>query len=170
MIQAVCGTQYKAAIWAMGELLWFRRTPPGVEGNIRRHFANHVGTLQEWLSTMLGDADFFDGAVFGWADAAVAAVTMRSVQLDRPPEPDTAAALERWWERAKDRRSVDWTMNEFNFGALSLESAPHRLNTGEARVFRDHRLEFLLTSGAGEMVQAAWRDGGLRPRWPHDGA
>ena len=64
--------------------------------------------------------------------------------------------------------SVDCTMNEFSLGALSLEHSPHRRNTGEIRVFRHHRLKFLLTFGGKERVQAAWRDGGSRPRWPHD--
>ena len=38
-----------------------------------------AAALQQWLSDRLGEADWFGGETFGWADAAMAPMVNRSV-------------------------------------------------------------------------------------------
>jgi glutathione S-transferase len=79
MTEEVCDTQYEAVNWGFGELLWFRRAEGALAETLKAAAVRDTARLQQWLTGRLGNADWFGGERFGWADAAVAPMVNRSV-------------------------------------------------------------------------------------------
>ena len=63
--------------------------PSGPTGELaetlRAEAARQTVVLQDWLAERLGDAAWFGGATFGWADAAVAPMVNRSILYGMGP-------------------------------------------------------------------------------------
>ena len=161
----VCDTQYEAVNWGFGEVLWFRRATGSLAERLRAQEARQTAVLQEWLTARLGEADWFGGERFGWADAAVAPMVNRSVHYGLGPAPGTALA--RWHARLRERPSVAATFAEFDAAAARMAQAAELYPTGgRRREYRDHRLEWMIKSGGVEVVLAGLRDGNIRFPWP----
>lgn len=161
----VCDTQYEAVNWGFGEVLWFRRATGPLGEALRAAAARHTTVLQDWLGARLGDADWFGGAAFGWADAAAAPMVNRSVHYGLGPPP--GGALARWHRRVRERPSVAATFAEFDAAAARMAVAADLYTTGgRRREYRDHRLEWMVKSGGIEVVLAGLRDGNIRFSWP----
>lgn len=165
MIEEICDTQYEAVNWGFGEILWFRRATGELAERMRAAAARQTATLQAWLAEKLGDADWFGGARFGWADAAVAPILNRSVHYRLGPS--AGSALARWHARVCDRPSVAQTFAEFNAAAAKMAAASDTYTTGgRRREYRDHRLEWMIKSGGIDIVLAGLRDDNIRFPWP----
>lgn len=161
----VCDTQYEAVNWGFGEVLWFRRATGPLGEALRAEAARHTAVLQDWLGARLGDADWFGGAAFGWADAAAAPMVNRSVHYGLGPPP--GSALARWHRRVRERPSVAATFAEFDAAAARMAAVADLYTTGRRRrEYRDHRLEWMVKSGGIEVVLAGLRDGNIRFPWP----
>lgn len=161
----VCDTQYEAVNWGFGEVLWFRRAAGTLGDALRAQAARQTMVLQDWLEARLGEADWFGGAAFGWADAAAAPMVNRSVHYGMGPPP--GSALAGWHRRVRERPSVAATFAEFDAAAARMAGAAELYTTGERRrEYRDHRLEWMVKSGGIEVVQAGLRDGNIRFSWP----
>ena len=104
MTEDVCDTQYEAMNWGFGELLWFKRASGALEERLRAEAARQTKIMQDWLSGRLGDAPWFGGDTFGWADTAVAPMVNRSVHYGMGPR--TGSPLAQWHARLKERPSV----------------------------------------------------------------
>jgi glutathione S-transferase len=87
MTEDVCDTQYEAVTWGFSEVLWFGRTTGVLADTLRLAAGQQTAVLQDWLAGRLGEAAWFGGTTFGWADAAVAPMLHRSVLngMGRPP-------------------------------------------------------------------------------------
>ena len=165
MTEEVCDTQYEAINWGFGEVLWFRRATGALEDKLRTQAARQTHILQEWLAGRLGEADWFGGTAFGWADAAVAPMVNRSVHYGMGPL--SGSALARWHQRLSERPSVAETFAEFNAAAGRMAAAAELYTTGgRRREYRDHRLEWMIKSGGIEVVLAGLRDDNIRFSWP----
>ncbi len=163
--EEVCDTQYEAVNWGFGEILWFRRATGDLAEHLRAQAAGQTWVLQDWLTKRLGDAPWFGGEGFGWADAAVAPMVNRSVHYGLGPEPGSPLAL--WHGRVKARPSVAQTFAEFDAAAAKMAAASEMYTTGgRRREYRDHRLEWMVKSGGVEVVLAGLRDGNIRFPWP----
>lgn len=161
----VCDTQYEAVNWGFGEILWFRRATGDLAAHLRARAADQTRVLQDWLTRRLGDAPWFGGEGFGWADAAVAPMVNRSVHYGLGPEAGSALAA--WHGRVKVRPSVAQTFAEFDAAAAKMAAASEMYTTGgRRREYRDHRLEWMVKSGGVEVVLAGLRDGNIRFPWP----
>ncbi len=55
--------------------------------------------IQDWLAGRLGDAGWFGGEQFGWADTAVVPLVGRSMSFGLGPDP--AGKLGLWHSRAR---------------------------------------------------------------------
>ncbi|MBV8401273.1 MAG: glutathione S-transferase family protein [Acetobacteraceae bacterium] len=77
--EEICDTQYEAINWGFGEVLWFRRATGALADALRTQAERQTRVLQEWLAARLGEAAWFGGERFGWADAAAAPMVNRSV-------------------------------------------------------------------------------------------
>lgn len=165
MTEDVCDTQYEAVNWGFGEVLWFRRATGPLADTLRAQAARHTASLQEWLTARLGDAAWFGGESFGWADAAAAPMVNRSVHYGLGPAP--GSPLARWHARLRERPSVAATFAEFDAAAARMAQAADMYTTGgRRREYRDHRLEWMIKSGGIEVVLAGLRDGNIRFPWP----
>ncbi len=161
----VCDTQYEAVNWGFGELLWFRRATGELGARMRAEAERQTRVLQGWLAGRLGEADWFGGERFGWADAAAAPMVNRSVHYGLGPAP--GSALARWHARLCERPSVAATFAEFDAAAARMAGASELYTTGgRRREYRDHRLEWMVKSGGIEVVLAGLRDGNIRFPWP----
>jgi RNA polymerase-associated protein len=161
----VCDTQYEAVNWGFGELLWFRRATGALAESMKAKAARHTRLLQDWLTDRLGDAPWFGGETFGWADAAAAPMVNRSVLYGLGPEPASKLAL--WHARVRERPSVAATFREFDAAAERMAGNAALYTTGgRKREYRDHRLEWMVKSGGIDVVLAGLRDDNIRFPWP----
>ena len=122
--------------WGFGEVLWFRRATGPLGEALRAEAVRHTAVLQDWLSARLGDADWFGGTAFGWADAAAAPMINRSVHYGLGPP--SGSALARWHRRVRERPSVAATFAEFDAAAARMAEAADLYTTGgRRREYRD---------------------------------
>jgi RNA polymerase-associated protein len=164
-IKDICDTQYEAVNWGYGELLWFNRASGELAKQLKDAAARDTNTLQEWLTDQLGDADWFGGDGFGWADAAVALMVNRSVHYGLAPAPDST--LGHWHRRVAARHSVATTFAEFDNAAIHMAAASGLyVNGTRRREYRDHRLEWMIRSGGLDVVKAGIDARNIRFSWP----
>ena len=165
MVEDVCDTQYEAVNWGFGEVLWFRRATGAPGDTLRAQAARQTRVLQDWLAERLGEADWFGGDRFGWADAAAAPMVNRSIHYGLGPP--AGSPLARWHGRLRERPSVAATFAEFAAAAERMAAASELYTPGgRRREYRDHRLEWMVKSGGIEVVLAGLRDGNIRFPWP----
>ncbi len=163
--EEVCDTQYEAVNWGFGELLWFGRATGVLADTLRAAAARDTAALQRWLAERLGDADWFGGRRFGWADAAAAPMVNRSVHYGLGPEP--GSPLGRWHARLCDRPAVAETFAEFERAAARIAAMPDHYRTGgRRREYRDHRLDWMIRAGGIEVVLTGLRENSIRFSWP----
>ncbi len=163
--EEVCDTQYEAVNWGIGEVLWFRRATGALAERLRAEAARQTRVLQDWLAGRLGEADWFGGDRFGWADAAAAPMVNRSVHYGLGPP--AGSPLARWHARVRERPSVAQTFAEFDAAVACRGDAAALYATGaRRREYRDHRLEWMVKSGGLEVVLAGLRDRNIRFPWP----
>ena len=162
----VCDTHYEAINWGFGEILWFRRATGSLADRLRAEALQQTRTLQAWLTDRLGDAPWFGGEGFGWADAAVAPMVNRSVYYGLGPV--AGSPLARWHQLARARPSVAATFAEFDAAAARMNDLAALYADGSRqREYRDHRLEWMVKSGGIDVVLAGLRDRNIRFSWPY---
>ena len=165
MTEDVCDTQYEAINWGYGEVLWFRRATGTLADTLREQAARQTRVMQDWLAARLGEARWFGGDTFGWADAAAAPMINRSVHYGLGPV--AGSPLAQWHARLRERPSVAATFAEFDAAASRMAAASELYTTGERRrEYRDHRLEWMVKSGGVDVVLAGLRDRNIRFPWP----
>lgn len=165
LVEEVCDTQYEAINWGWGEILWFGRATGELARSMRETATRQTRTMQRWLEAQLGDAPWFGGERFGWADAAAAPMVNRSVHYGIGPVPETNLA--RWHASLATRPSVAETFVEFDAAALRMaEAADHYRTGGRRREYRDHRLDWMIRSGGLSIIQEGLRDNNIRFSWP----
>ncbi|MBS0639265.1 MAG: glutathione S-transferase family protein [Proteobacteria bacterium] len=168
MIEDVCDTQYEAVTWGIGEITTFGRAAGTLADTMRKAAARQTALLQDWLAARLGEASWFGGATFGWADAAVAPLLHRSVLTGFGPAPGSKLAA--WYARLIERPSVATTFAEYAAAAARMPATIEAFRSGaKVRQYRDHRLEWMLKSGGIDIVLAGLRDGSIRFTWPNPG-
>ena len=166
MTEDVCDTQYEAVTWGFSEVLWFGRATGALADTLRAAAARQTAVLQDWLAARLGDATWFGGPTFGWADAAVAPMLHRSVLNGMGPLP--GSVLAGWYERLRERPSVAATFAEYAASAARMPATVEAFKTGgKTREYRDHRLEWMIKSGGIEVVLAGLRKEDIRFPWPN---
>ena len=163
--EEVCDSQYEAVNWGFGEILWFGRAKDELAVTLNAAARRDTVALQAWLAERLGMADWFGGARFGWADAAVAPMVNRSVHYGLGPEPGSTLAT--WHARLIQRPSIAQTFVEFDQAAARMATAADFYRTGgRRREYRDHRLEWMIRSGGIKVVLDGLRDNNIRFSWP----
>ncbi len=151
--------------WGFGEVLWFRRAEGELADRLKAQAARQTAVLQGWLAGRLGDAPWFGGDRFGWADAAAAPMVNRSVHYGLGPP--AGSPLARWHARLRERPSVAQTFAEFDAAVANRAAGAESYSTGaKRREYRDHRLEWMVKSGGIEVVLAGLCDNNIRFPWP----
>jgi RNA polymerase-associated protein len=166
MTEDVCDTQYEAVTWGFGEVTVFGRATGVLADTLRQAAERQTAVLRDWLSERLGDAPWFGGTTFGWADVAVAPLLHRSVLNGMGPK--SGGTLAGWYQRLLERPSVATTFAEYAAAAARMPATVEAFRSGaKVREYRDHRLEWMIKSGGIEVVLAGLRDGSIRFSWPN---
>jgi glutathione S-transferase len=167
MTEEVCDTHYEAVTWGFSEVVVFGRATGALAETLRSQAVRQTAVLQSWLGGRLGDAPWFGGTTFGWADVAVAPLLHRSVLNGMGPVPGSQLAS--WYDRLRERTSVAITFAEYAAAAAGMPATVEAFRIGKkVREYRDHRLEWMIKSGGIEVVVAGLRDRSIRFSWPND--
>ncbi len=165
LTEAVCDTHYEPVNWAYLEITFFKRATGELARTLLDEVRRQTRLLQAWLAQRLGEAEWFGGERFGWADIAVVLLVERSASFGLGPDPQ--GRLGAWHARARARASVAATLQEAEAPVPGGSLSPDRFATGERlREYRDHRLEWMVKSGGLDIVQAGLRDRTIRFPWP----
>lgn len=167
MIDEVCGTQYEALNWAVGEITWFGRAQGAQAEALLAKAREQTAVFLAWLSEKLGDKAFLAGEEFSYADIAAAPVVNRSVI--NGCGPTEGSPLQAWFQRVSARPSVQETFGEVTEASKALLAAGPGLwkpHSGWRREYRDHRLEWMIKNGAIDIVLQGLKDDNIRFSWP----
>jgi glutathione S-transferase len=145
VIEDVADTYYEAINWGLMELNFFRRAEGELAQTLRARAAEQTEGVRLWLTAKLGDAIWFTGESFGWADAALVPHVVNSAIAGFGPAAGTSLAA--WFQRCLARPSVT-SVNEAAQGFMkNPPDGKALLAAGFRRQYRDHRLEWMLRSG-----------------------
>ena len=165
LIENLVSTHYEAVNWGIAEVRWCKRASGSLAETLERNGAHHTKVLQAWLEEKLGDAPFFAGESFGWADCAVAPIVNRSVTYGLGPE--AGSKLKAWHSRIQRRESVKKTFEEYEEGVAKMPGMVDVFGKGDRkRQYRDHRLEWMIKAGGIEVVREGMERGNVRFNWP----
>jgi stringent starvation protein A len=166
MIEEVCDTAYEACNWCFSEILWSGRGEGELAEKMKRALEDQTIQLQSWLSEKLGNADYFNGETFGYADVCVAPLLNRSVYYGFGPEH--GSPLQLWHARIKEIPSVQTTFKEMEDGAAIMATTMKKAFTNgpNKREYRDHRLEMMMKVGGVEVVLDGLKRDNIRFGWP----
>lgn len=161
MIEDVMGTQYEAVNFGLRELRLFNRATGALREAMEGHAKHQLDGLWAWLSRLLGDGPWFNGARFGHADIAVLPFLNGSKSHGHAPAP--GSALGAWLERANARPSVKQTVAEADAALGALERLKEMVLSGQAkRLYRDHRLEWVIRAGGLSIIQEGLTKGNIK--------
>lgn len=151
MLADVMDSHFEPNIWAMGEITWFARATGERARRLMGSARDQCRRWLAWLEEQLGGRDWFNGAAFGHGDLSVIPFLDGAAGFDvHPPEDSRLAG---WVRRVHARDAVARSSRE------AAESVPHMEGVAELvrggafrREYRDHRLEWMIRSGAVDIV------------------
>jgi glutathione S-transferase/RNA polymerase-associated protein len=160
-LEELCDTYYEAINWGLYEVRVFKRAEGALAEAMIARAGEQIRNVNDYLNRALGDAEFFNGATFGWGDLsvfpAVAAAEFNGVA------PAAGSALARWLERVRTRPSIAQTVAEGLESLAGFAMLPQLIAQGQfVREYRDHRLEWMLRSGGADIVLDGMRKGNIR--------
>lgn len=151
MIEDAMDTHYEAINWGLIEIRFMGRMDDAMAARLRGRAAEQTAAWRRWLNVELGDALWFGGAHFGWADLCVVPYLNCSASFGCPPEPGSPLAA--WLARVNARPAVASTAAEAEAAIPTLEGLDALVRDGAfKREYRDHRLEWMIKSGGLEVV------------------
>ena len=151
MIEDVMDTHYEAINWGLIEVRFMGRTTAELAAQLRASAAAQTAAWRRWLNSELGNAPWFGGEQFGWADLAVVPYINCSESFGLPPEPGSPLAA--WLTRVNARPAVAQTAREASDAIPSLEGLDELVRQGLfKREYRDFRLEWMIKSGGMQVV------------------
>jgi len=160
-IEDVMDTAFEPINWGMGEIRWFKRAEGAKAAALEARAAAQARGLYEWLARGLGDAQWFGGDVFGWADLSIVPYLNGASGLGIGPH--AASPLGLWLARANERPSVTKTAKAAadSIAGMSMvaDAVKQRLFKRE---YRDHRLEWMIRSGGLDVVLEGINTGTIR--------
>jgi glutathione S-transferase/RNA polymerase-associated protein len=161
MIEEVCDTHFEAINWGLSEITYFRRAEGALETTLRAAAAAQIGRLHAWLDGQLGEADWFGGETFGWADIGVVPYVQGAAGFGLAPPP--GGRLDAWLARARARPSVSAAFEAARDAVKAMTAVAGILDAGLfKRQYRDHRLEWMIRSGGIEVVLRGLENGDIR--------
>ncbi len=161
MLEEVCDTYYEAIVWAAMEIRVFRRATGEQADRLLARGARQIAGANAWLERQLDERPWFNGATFGWGDVAVAPFVQGAATTGTPPSP--GSHLAGWLDRARARPSVARAFEAAAQSMQGFEMVPQLIESGAfKREYRDHRLEWMLRSGAVDVVLEGMRRGNIR--------
>jgi glutathione S-transferase len=160
-LEELCDTYYEAINWAAMEIRVFQRATGELADRLLGRGTEQVHGVNAYLARELGTAPWFNGSTFGWGDLAVVPHVHAAAMTGNPPPP--GSPLEAWLERARARPSVATAFAAAAASMQGFEMVPQLIASGIfKREYRDHRLEWMVRSGAVDVVLDGIRRGNIR--------
>ena len=151
MIEDAMDTHYEAINWGLIEVRFMGRTTAELAAKLRAQASTQCAAWRRWLTSELGNAPWFGGETFGWADLAVVPYINCSASFGVPPEAGSPLAA--WLARVNARPAVAQTAQEASDAIPGLEGLDELVRQGLfKREYRDHRLEWMIRSGGLQVV------------------
>jgi glutathione S-transferase/RNA polymerase-associated protein len=151
MIEDAMDTHYEAVNWGLGEIRFMGRAKGELAAKIEVRAAQQVAAWHAWLEKQLGNAEWFGGASFGWADLSVIPYLNGSAGFGLTPAAGSRLAA--WTARANARPAVAQTAAEATASIAGMGGVSDLIEQGLfKREYRDHRLEWMIKSGGLQVV------------------
>jgi glutathione S-transferase/RNA polymerase-associated protein len=161
-LEEICDTQYEAVNWGLFEIRVFGRAQGTAADALIARAGQQIAGLNAYLDRALGDAEFFNGPRFGWADLSVIPHVNAAAGINGFPPP-AGSGLARWLDRVRTRESVQRVSAEALASMGGFEMLPQLVASGTfVREYRDHRLEWMLRSGGLDIVLAGMQRKNIR--------
>lgn len=146
MLEDVMDTQYEAINWGLLEIDGFKRASGALRDAMLARAAAQTTALQGRLERQLQDRPWFNGANFGWGDAAVVPHLNTSAARGNAPRP--GSRLADWLQRCNARPSVQACVVAVREVVKVMPDLGQLVASGRfKRQYRDHRLEWMMRSG-----------------------
>jgi glutathione S-transferase/RNA polymerase-associated protein len=160
-IEDVMDTSFEPINWGLGEIKWFRRAEGERARTLEARASAQARGIYEWLTRQLGDAEWFGGERFGWADLSV--VPYVNGARGNGIGPDEHSILGEWLKRANARPSVEKSAKAAAAVVRSMAQVDAALKSGLfKREYRDHRLEWMIRSGGLDVVLEGMQKDNIR--------
>jgi glutathione S-transferase/RNA polymerase-associated protein len=151
MIEEVCDTYYEAINWALYEIRFFKRATGALADTLVARAGEQIAGVNTRLERELGTHDYFNGKAFGWGDLSVLPAVNAAALSGFPPK--SGSPLARWLDRMRERPSVQKVLAAAGESMAGFEMLPQLVESGQfVREYRDHRLEWMIRSGASQVV------------------
>jgi len=160
MLEDVCDTTFEAVVWGIYEVTAMGRVSGPVKDEILTHGASQVAGLNAWLERALGDRAWFNGERFGWGDLAVYPPVNNADQLGHSPRP--GGRLESWLAAMRERPSARQLATELTEWFATPLNRPTDTTGTWKRLYKAHRLEWMIDAGGIDVVVAGLRDDNIR--------
>lgn len=161
MIEDVMDTRYEANNWGTFEVLRYKRASGALAEKLVAYGRKNIEALQGWLDRQLGDRPWFNGDAFGWGDLSVIPYLNRSAGYGYvPPKGSKLAA---WFEKVNQREGVAKVKAQMQAALDKMSDLSELLQRGQVvRQYRDHRLEWMISSGGIQVVAEGIEKGTIR--------
>jgi glutathione S-transferase len=161
MLEELCDTYFEAINWAIFEIRVFQRATGDLAERLEARAAGQRAGCNAYLERALAGRPYFNGSAFGWGDLAVVPFVQAAAITGSPPAEGSALAA--WLARVIERPSVADTMQAATQSMAGFEMLPQLVASGQfRREYRDHRLEWMLRSGAVDVVLDGIRKDNIR--------
>ncbi|HJW69375.1 MAG TPA: glutathione S-transferase family protein [Candidatus Binatia bacterium] len=161
MLEELCDTYFEAINWAIFEIRVFQRATGDLAERLEARAAGQRAGCNAYLERALAGRPYFNGSAFGWGDLAVVPFVQAAAITGSPPAEGSALAA--WLARVIERPSVADTMQAATQSMAGFEMLPQLVTSGQfRREYRDHRLEWMLRSGAVDVILDGIRKDNIR--------
>jgi glutathione S-transferase len=151
MIEEICDTYYEAINWALYEVRVFKRASGTLADALIARAGEQIAGVNARLERELGTAQWLNGPAFGWGDVSAFPAVNAAAINGFPPAP--GSALARWLDRVRERPSAQKVMAAAAESMAGFDMLPQLIESGHfVREYRDHRLEWMMRSGASQIV------------------
>lgn len=161
MIEEICDSRFEAIIFGMTEIIAFKRASGEVADKILAQGRADVEAMLAWLDQRLGQAQWFNGATFGYGDIAVLPYFQTATLYKLGPAQGTN--LHNWFLRAAARPSFQRCIADAKAEVAAFKDAREKVFSGKwPRQYRDHRLDWFISAGGGDIVREGLATGTIR--------
>jgi glutathione S-transferase len=160
MVEDVCDTTYEAVVWGIYETMAMGRVTGPTHDALLARGAEQVTGLNAWLERHLDDRPWLNGADFGWGDCSAYAPVHFADRLGCPPR--AGGTLEAWLARMRERPSAQQLARELEAWFATPLNRPTDTGGTWKRLYKAHRLEWMIRSGGLDVVVAGIADDTIR--------
>ena len=160
MIEEVCDTTYEAVVWGIYETTMMAgRVPDDLKSTLLGRARQQVAGLNSWLTRQLNGRPWLNGERFGWGDLAAFPCVSSADALGFSPEDERLAV---WLRTVRQRPSAQQLSEELAEWFKTPLNRPTDIHGSWKRLYRDHRLEWIIRSGGLQVVVDGVKNNNIR--------